>query len=174
MKDMEIEEYLKILVDKPLINIGRASNMLWLGFGVLIRTVDYKGNDILKSSISLHVQSTWRVINRGKKLIQFASSDIYTPNSNLEWSNDFDWDIQGINLFDEKSKKWFSNNQDVFVKEYRVNDGGDLQLLFSNEDVLEIFINVSDDSECWRLFEYNSSREHLVVTGQGGIFESEE
>lgn len=172
MKDLEIEDYLKILKDKPIINIGRASNMLWIGFGEPLKVYDYKGNEVTKSSISLHVQSTWRIINKGEKKIKVASSDMYTPNSNLEWSDDFNWDIQGNNLFDEKSKRWLGDN--IFVKDYKINRWGDLLLLFSNEDSLEIFVNVSDDSECWRLFENNSNKDHFVVTGQGVIFEYDE
>lgn len=174
MKDMEIGNYLELIVNKHVISISRAANMLCLGFGDWISTIDYKGNEVIKCSIYLHVQSSWRVANKSEKKIRFASYDVYTPNSSTEWSDDFDWDIQGINLFDEKSKEWFINNQDIYVKEFRINRWGDLLLVFSNEDSLEIFINCSDDSECWRLFEYNSNRDHFVVTGHGVVFEYDE
>lgn len=171
MRDIEIDNYLKLIIDKPVISISRACNMMCLGFGNWISTMDYKGNKDINCSIYLHVQSSWRVANREEKVIHFASIDIYTPNSSLEWSNEFDWDIQGANLFDEKSKEWFKNNQDIYVKEYRINRWGDLILLFSNKDSLEIFVNASDNSECWRLFEYESTNDHFVVTGQGVVFE---
>lgn len=170
MKNEDIEQYLEILIGKPLLDIGRASNMLWLGFGTPLETTDHNGKSYLKSSISLHVQSTWRISNKEEKLIKFASSDMYTPNSNIKWSEDFNWDVQGINLFDEKSREWLNNNQGLCVKDCRINCWGDLLLLFTNSDKLEIFVDVTDESECWRLFEQDSKKEHFVVTGQGVIF----
>lgn len=170
MRDTTIDSYLDVLVHKPLIHIGRASNMLIVGFGKFYNVIDAKGNTVEKSQFALHVQASWRITNRQKKDVLVASSDFYSPCSSIQWSNDFEWDVAGNNLFDEKIKEWSIINKDIYVIEYRMNRWGDLLIIFSNGDGLEIFVNASDDSECWRLFEHNSDKEHLVMTGEGACF----
>ena len=44
--------------------------------------------------------------------------------------NNFKWDVQGNNLFDEKSKLWLNDNSPIFVKEYKLNKFGDLKIIF--------------------------------------------
>ena len=171
MRDTTINNHLDLLVHKPLIYIGRASNMLIVGVGKAYNVRDIKDNAVKKSQLALHVQSSWRITNRQKKDIIVASSDFYSPCSLIEWSNDFEWDVLGNNLFDEKAKEWFSINQEIYVKEHKINSWGDLLLLFSNGDSLEVFVNSSDDSECWRIFGFNSDKEHLVITGEGARFD---
>lgn len=171
MNGKNIRSYLEQLISKPVCNIGRASNMLWIGIGETFRILDRRGNEVTKSTISLHVQSTWRIVNKNNKEILLASSDFYSPNSKIIVEKDFEWDVQGNNLFDEKSQLWLNSKKSIYVEEYKINRWGDLLLVFSNNDCLEIFVNSSDDTECWRLFKYNSNEEHLVVTGLGVDFE---
>ena len=171
MGSIENDTYLKILVNQPLRSIGRAANMLWIGFGETLMVKDSKGHIVEKNSISLHVQCAWRMVDIEKKTILFASSDIYTPNSSTEWTSEFDWDIQGINLFDEKSKIWIDSNARIYIKDFKFNMWGDLLLFLSNGNILDIYVNNSTDKECWRLFEYKSDKEHFVVNGMGVVFE---
>lgn len=171
MSEKRIYNYLDQLLHKKICDIGRASNMLWVSIGENIIALDRKGNEVKKSTISLHVQSTWRIVNKEKKEILLASSDFYSPNSTVTADNEFEWDVQGNNLFDEKSQIWLNKNRLIYIKEYKVNRWGDLLLIFSNDNRLEIFINSSDSTECWRLFKHHSDEEHLVVTGLGVEFE---
>ena len=48
MKNFAIDDYLKILINQPLTAIGRASNMLWLGFGKEIECINFRGNAVKK------------------------------------------------------------------------------------------------------------------------------
>lgn len=72
--------------------------------------------------------------------------------SQIEWNESFDWDVQGNNLFDEKVKKIFSS-VDINVDYVSVSVNNDLKVGFSNSLILETFINVSSEIECWRFFE---------------------
>jgi len=145
--------------------------MLWIGMGELFETVNFKGETVKKSTMALHVQATWRIVNKPKKEIRLASSDFYSPNSATVWSEDFDWDVQGNNLFDEKARLWLTRERPIYIKEYKINRWGDLLLILSNDDCLEIYVAASDDTECWRMLKYCSDEEHLVVTGLGYEFE---
>lgn len=89
----------------------------------------------------------------------------------IEKQNNFKWDVQGNNLFDEKSKLWLNDNSPIFVKEYKLNKFGDLKIIFSNQDSLEVFIDSSDNTECWRLIGPFLGEKHLVLTGLGFALE---
>lgn len=165
----KIYKYLDQLLEKSICHIGRTSNMLWLEVGEILKETDM-GQMRRKGTIALCVQCSWRVLNKEKNMILFASSDFYSPNSKIGREKDFDWDTQGNNLFDEKSKIWLSKNGNVFVNEYKTNRWGDLFITFSNGDCLEIMIDVSDYTECWRILKRGSNEEHLVATGLGVTF----
>lgn len=171
MRNQAMDAYLEKLQGESLVSIGRASNMLWLGFGEFVSTKNYKGEEVTKSALSLHVQCSWRVTNIENKQILFASSDIYEPKSTINWSEDFKWDVQGNTLFDEKSQKWFLENDMKKVKEWRMNRWGDLLLKLTNGDAIEIFVDSSSSQECWRLFEHENVNEDFIITGQGAIFD---
>ncbi len=162
-------QYLKeLLVDEQVSYFGRISNMLCVGFGEALKLKNYNGNTVTKSSIALHIQAAWRIISNSKVLI--ASSDFYTPNSRLNSSEDFEysefeWDIQGNNLFDEKAIQWLNNK--LYVKNFYVSKIGDLKISFSNDDILEVFSDASDDTELWRIFKPGSKQEHIVMNGTG-------
>ena len=173
MENNEINNYLSVLINKPLSDIGRIGNMAWFGFGETLSIIDPNGNTVKKDSISLHVQCAWRLVDKENKAIIIAYSDIYEPNSIIEWSKSFEWDIQGNNLFDEKAKEWIRLNPRVCVKEYKLSMYGDLLLILSNGNILDIFVDASAKQECWRLFEYESDKDHFVVNGKGVVFEYE-
>lgn len=170
MYEKRIYKYLDRLVDQPICAIGRASDMLWLGIGEERSVLDRNGCMVKKSTYALHVQSMFRMVNKERKEILFASSDFYSPNSKILEGKEFDWDIQGNNLFDEKSQIWLKNDGIKYIKEYRINNWGDLLLVLSNGDCLKVFVATSDCTECWRLFKCESDEEHMVVTGNGIFF----
>lgn len=96
--------------------------------------------------LTLDIQTDWRIINNKGK-VEVGSYDIYLPNTKVEDSDTFEWDVQGQNLFDEKSQKWLKKNSALRIKEYDVNVTGDLKLLFDNGDRLEVFSDCSEDLE---------------------------
>lgn len=165
MEELVVYQYLDRIIGKPICAIGRVSNMLWIGIGEKIKVVNQKGREVEKSMYALHIQCQWRIINRAKKEILLASSDIYSPRTDMDSQNDFDWDSQGNNLFDEKSQRWLKEKKPIYIKKYKIDQWGDLVLFFSNGERLQTFNSASDDTECWRLFMPKSDELHLVVSG---------
>lgn len=121
--------------------------------------------EVEKSTYALHVQCQWRIVNNEKKEILLAASDMYSPRKDTDFQEDFDWELQGNNLFDEKSQGWLKGTVPIVINKYKINQWGDLALFFSNHDKLQTFNVSSDNSECWRLFRPNSEEQHLVVCG---------
>jgi len=156
-----LNEHFQKIIGKNVESIGRAAAMLWMGFGKEIDTVDYKGNPTKKSEYALHLQCSWRIKNAQNQII-VGFFDMFEPRSHIEWSEDFDWDIQGNNLYDEKVKKWLGNC-DRYVVDYKIDSNLDLTLMFNTKERLEVFINQTSKSECWRLLEYKG--EHVVASG---------
>ena len=171
MKKIAIYEYINRIVGQPICSIGRVSNMLWIGIGENFKTINRRGREIEKSTYALHIQCQWRIVNKVKKEILFASADIYSPRKDIDCQNVFNWETQGNNLFDEKSQRWLKGETPICIKKYKINQWGDLELFFSNDERLQTFNTASDDSECWRLFMPKSDELHLVVSGLGIKFE---
>ena len=185
-----VYDYLNQLLNQKVCAIGRACNMLWLGIGKELIVLNKNGEEVKKSTFAIHVQSAWRIVNRERNEIVVASSDIYVPNSKIvkqdfhsNWhatgirildskhnEKEFDWDVQGNSLFDEKAQQWLDTSNPINVKEYKITRWGDLLLTFSNDDRLEIYVDCSDEAECWRFFQCESNNKHLVVTGTGISF----
>lgn len=175
MNKTVICEYLDKIIDEPVSCIGRAANMVWIGIGKNVMTVDRKGRERKKTEYALHIQSPWRIINKKKGEIVMTSSDMYAPRTGMVYSEDFDWEPQGNNLFDEKSQNWLKREMPIYIKKYKINRWGDLTLFFSNNEKLQVF-NVSPDNagsyrESWRLFMPGSEELHLVVSGTEINFE---
>ena len=156
------------LIGLTLQSVTRAANMLMLDFGE-VREVYCEYRKCLRevNEYALHVQANWRIANYDEQIIKLASSDMYYPIESMEDDPDFNWDVRGNNLFDEKSKAWFESAETIIVEDCELNDIGDLTIRFSNNDELYIFADSSSDSELWRLFEPYSKEKHLVMTGLG-------
>lgn len=166
----EIEKYLNLLKGKQLRDIGRSSNIIWLSLGDCLEVYNEKGDALITGKFSLNVQCPCRMVDKEKRKVLFASLDIYEPSSDNKWSEDFEWDVQGNNLFDEKAKKWVSSNESVYIVDYKFNIFRDLRLILSNGNIFEVTIHSSSEDEAWRFFERNCNRDHFVVTGQEVIF----
>lgn len=69
MIESKATQYLDRILNKQISAIGRASNMLWLGIGDKIMVVNSRGLEVEKSTFSLHVQSTWRIVDKEKQEI---------------------------------------------------------------------------------------------------------
>lgn len=171
MAETKIYQYLDKMRDKRIRAIGRASNMLWLGIGEKVIMLDRRGKEVEKSTFSLHVQSTWRIVDVEKRKILLASSDFYSPKDSAIFDKNFQWDVQGNNLFDTKAVAWLQKAAPVSIENYKLNRWGDLLLVLSNGERIEIYVDASDNTECWRIFEVNRESKHLVMTGLGMSFD---
>jgi hypothetical protein len=149
--------------------LGRASNLLWLGFGNLVK-VDRRGEIEEQAEFALHIQCAWRIVRT--RSIFVGSYDFYEPHSRWDGElDDFEWDIQGNNRFDERAR-WLTRgiSNGIQVEKIEADVFGGLKLYLSQNFTLEIFPNSSDTdeySEFWRLFSPASDGPHFVVSGQG-------
>lgn len=164
---MKIMEEIEMIVGKQIRIMGRAGDMMWLSIGKTIKVTNFRGEERSSGTHAIHLQCPWRI--RSFKTILFTSQDIYQPASTEKDDENFNWDVQGKNLFDEKAKNWLKKGGNIIIKEVKIGRFGDLQIGLSNQDILEVFVN-KRINECWRFFECGTNLEHLVVTGKGVLY----
>lgn len=157
-------DFINVLLNQPILKVGRACNLYWMLFGNSFKEKNASGKEVEKGEYSLHLQCPWRIRNTIDSKIKLASGDIYEPSSNVKWDEEFDWDIQGNNLFDEKVEYLFPKDKVIFVESVSVLESGDLEIVFSNKLILECFIAISINEECWRFFKHGNKK-CMVVYG---------
>ncbi len=96
-------------------------------------------------------------------MIILASNDVYHPKDGCEWTENFNWDIQGNNLFDQKCKCFIEENKPLTISEIHFTDYNDLSVLLSDRFLLSTFIDNSFGGESWRILD-NVNRKHFVCT----------
>ena len=167
MKELIVSELGK-LVGLKLQDVGRASNLFWLGFGDIIQIIR-RGKTQETAEYALHIQCSWRITLNDKIVV--ASRDFYSPSS--EWGGDiedFDWDMQGKNRFDERIKAFVEDKEQLQVKNIESDCIGGLKVFFSDGYTLEAFPDSSkddDQGEHWRFFNRKDNSPHFVVSGVG-------
>lgn len=154
---------LDIILGFSIQRISRTVNMLELGLGDIVETTDIHGKLRNIERYAIHIQSPWRLLL--DKAILIASSDMYEPNTKTEWSEDFNWEVYGANLFDElcetKIKELLNH---ISVEEVVLDDVGGLRIVFDSGHVLETFSDTSStETELWRFFEMSNYDSHLVA-----------
>jgi len=166
-------EYIKLLIGQPLSGIKRASDMGDFGFGEKRAYKIYNGKERIAPFLALHIQCPFRLISRNERIV-FSAYDMYLSH-NGERMEGMTWDVCGVNLYDIKTNEWIRSSPPLFVKAAKINNQGDLRIVFNTNDRLEIFVNCSTEVECWRFFELSSYSDraesilpkHLVMTGLG-------
>lgn len=158
------KELVKI-IGLPLIDTGRVCDLTWFGFGRRIKVKDNRRGSYREvAEYALHVQCPWRLMDISKIIV--GSYDKYIPNSKIEYSDEFDWDIEGANLCDEILKKLFElHPSKLVVKSVKLDQFGELEISFSDNYVLDIMPDTSTDDEVWRFFQNGVEKKHLVATG---------
>ena len=134
----EITRKLSIVLSKPFRYIGRASNMAWLGFGQDVSGEDFHGKKRILAQYALHVQCSFRVVHLNKIIL--GNSDIFEPNTQTKCMENFNWDVMGGNLYDEKSQILIEElkNESIVVSNVEVSCWGDLKLELTDGYVIEI------------------------------------
>jgi hypothetical protein len=159
---VKIEKKLSVLLKQPLIDIGRASNLLWLSFGEKVVTIDRKGNEILRGKYALNVQCSWRLTKERRIIV--ASKDIYIPKTGLD-EDAFEWEKYGENRFDEKISEFKSImlTSNVLVSKISADEIGGLIIGLDLGIKLELFPDDSLEDEFWRFIVFGDKSEHFVV-----------
>lgn len=179
-QEAAIVNKLSVLNDQKLKSISRAGTMVSLGFGNLVKNKvvqkteegKFITKEVFVPQYALHIDCSFR-INCGNS-IMMSQRDMFCPNSEMIKSanfndDEFEWDVVGNNSFDEKAQKHFIDTSlDFIVTKININSCGDLKILLTNDFSIEIFVDSSENEECWRFFEVgNADCTHLVVSGDG-------
>ena len=156
----------------PLLDIGRAANLLWIHFGHprLAPTAGDPEREV--GEYALHVQCPWRV--SGVTGVLAGSSDVYVPADPDAGEESFRWDKPGDSIVDLHLERWIETHSEspLIVDLISVDRCGGFVLALSNEFAIEVFPDASsephDVREQWRLFRPGvEDEEHFVVLNQG-------
>lgn len=149
-----ISEKLQILIGTKISDINRNHGDIWIDFA------DEHGKCYI-----LLMQTLFRLCDNEKILI--TDTDKY-KNFESESNNDlFEWDVHGANIFD----KWVASNKNdllnsLTVQKVKITEFGDLVIIFDKSITLTVFLEVTNDTECWRFFENgNDEKYDLIVLG---------
>ncbi len=145
-----MNKYIDDLVDMKVIKIYRFLDMLCIQFS----------NGIDK--YALHIQSSWKIVDTNRKIIIAAHIDVFSEISQPDEKKE--------TIFDKKMYEQRPIIENLKVIACNMNSVGDLKIDFSNGYVLEIFIDTSQEEECWRILKMESDEKHYVVYGKGVSF----
>ena len=140
-----LENDLQKLVGTNLTKIRRMSDMI--GF-------DFERSNTGKTNFkfSIHCECSCRLIKDSN--VYIGNLDIYEPNENLGFCEDYNWDVSGANLFDEKAEKLnkYLTEKITFVSDVQLSCCKDLKISLTNNIYIEIFSNSSSNHENWVYF----------------------
>ena len=151
----QIEITLSILVGHKFNYIGRAANMLDVGFGDDVEYISSVNPEKrMVSRFALHVHSSWRILKDGA--ICLGQSDFFNHMSGFktcEENNDA--------IYDELNKTL----KETMIKVTRIEatEIGDLKIHMEEDYCLELFVDVCGNRESWRFFEMNNENAHFVI-----------
>jgi hypothetical protein len=166
----EVEAALAQLVGLPLWATRRAADMQGFHFGAersgVARFGPRKGEPVTHGEFALHVQCAWRIT--GPAGLYVGSRDLYQKGTSaLDVSDDaWDWTVSGANRRDELLTAWLATKSYAVEAQTASRFGGFI-LSLADGYQLDVFPDVSDDSECWRMRFNDDDRGHLVVLGNG-------
>ena len=157
------------VVGAPFHSLSRAVDMLCLNLGAEVERhfelPKPEGRDRRVPSWSIHLQTPWRFVRKGKVLL--ASRDIYEPFAPDRVREDWAYDLVGrpaveSSRFDVLSAGLSRRMAGSTVTSCQVSPLGDLTLEFSNGVRFEAFTAGSLKCEMWRLVDYLTG-EQLVT-----------
>lgn len=145
----------KCLIDSKLTGIYREHGDIWFKFE--------KENGRI---YVLLLQTFFRLCSKDRIIV--TDTDKYRCTGN---DDDFEWDKKGANTFD----RWLDHYGSeligkVFVKNIEMNAYGDFTAEFSDASFLTVYIETTNDTECWRFFDKEAAAENdLIVLGNSVI-----
>lgn len=152
-----VSERLQVLVGTRVTKVNRSYGDIWIDF------TDEHGRCYI-----ILMQTLFRLCDEKKILI--TDTDKYKGYQS-EDNDSFEWNVRGANIFD----RWVATNKNelfksLIVQEVKVTELGDLVILFDKNITLTVFLEVTNDVECWRFFEKGKEeKDDLIVLGNGII-----
>ena len=163
MNMAQINDEVKILIGKKVLEFGRAADLLWIALDGLI---DFKsildGKISKKPKYALHVMCPWRLVQDNK--IVLAAHDMYWPPNAGDSLDDFDWNAQGNNRFDVRACEIndIMEEKAVTISAADVSELGDLTIQMTDGFCLQVLVCNSMRKEYWRMLDFVGDR-HIVV-----------
>jgi len=157
-----VNRVLEPLLGEPFMALGRAADMMWMGFGDVISAPTRRAPDRTAPRHAIHVSCPLRLDSSAAVLV--ASSDIYRPRQGQDESTPFAWDKPGANLFDAAVAAFWSEHEPGSTVLERVDADvfGGLHLGLSGGHAINVFPDRSGAEEHWRYFDL-SGGDHFVV-----------
>ena len=149
-----ISERLQVLVGNKVADINRNHGDIWIDF------VDEHGKCYI-----LLMQTLVRICDNEKILV--TDTDKYNKLESESDDDLFEWDVNGANIFD----KWVASNKNdllnnLIVQKVKITEFGDLVIIFNKSITLTVYLEVTNNTECWRFFEKgNDEKYDLIVLG---------
>ena len=164
----DIELCLRTLVGIRLRRIRRMAATVCIGFGDLIKKDTNRKSLVVEvPKYAMHIECAFRIVSESDIIL--GNLDIFSENSKTQWSESFDWDVSGANLFDEKTTAitTLASTVEITILNVQATSFGDLEILLSNGWTIQVFINDSSSYEAWSFFENRVDAGCFIVTGQG-------
>lgn len=161
--DVLISETLKPIVGEPFVELGRAGDLIWIGFGEEVLSPTQRLPDRRLAHHRVHVRSPFRLDSASGAVL--AAGDLFLAiDAPDDTPPDFDWDRHGANLFDARIAQFWRAHQpgSAVVEDVKGDPGGGLVMSLSDGTVLRIFPNRSGAVEHWRYFRAGDEA-HFVV-----------
>lgn len=157
-----VNRVLEPLLGEPFMTLGRAADMIWIGFGDVISAPTSRAPNRTAPRHAIHVGCPLRLDSSVAVLV--ASSDIYRPRQGRDESTPFEWDKPGANRFDVSVAAFWSEHEPGSAVLERVDADafGGLELGLSSGHAIRIFPSRSGADEHWRYFDL-SGGDHFVV-----------
>jgi hypothetical protein len=142
--------------------VGRACDLVWLGFGPIREVSDHRGGTRQISEYALHLQCRWRLYLGERRIT--GASDVCLPPSGWSGEGEFDWDVQGANRFDVRAAKLTTrlDAERILVTAVEVTEEGSLTVLLTGGLRIEAPRGDSG-SEDWRFFRPYRDEDHVVM-----------
>ena len=157
-----IKNALAKLKSQEIHEIGRAANMLWIGFGKDIAYINFKGKPAVKSEYALHIQCNWEIIS-GNEII-LSQEDFYVPRDE-ESIQLFEVESFGNSKFDKVAVDFNATikTNPTYVNDFDVHITGVVELKLSNDLIIRVYTDGPSERESWRLLLPHPDEEHFVV-----------
>jgi len=121
-----------------------------------------KGNPVIKSKYSLHIQCNWEITHGDRTLL--SDEDFYVPMHKIHPRLVEDDDI-GDSKFDELSLKFNADieNNPITVISFQANVIGGFHLALNNGVIIKVYPYDPSDGESWRFLMPGTDEEHFVI-----------
>jgi hypothetical protein len=158
-----IADVLKPVIGEPFMDLGRAADLIWLGFGQKVGAPTRRNPERRIARHRLHASCPFRLDSNDAILV--AAPDIYRPVGDPDSIENFEWDKPAANLFDASVAAFWSEHEPGFAVLDRVSSDpmGGLQLDLSSGHTIRIFPNRFGAREHWRYFPFDGERHFVVV-----------